>query len=564
MTFFDAKINKFGKLSAPNDSAGSYSTNKNAILYIAHEDVSRVISFKGFVDGFKIGLDYGVKIDTEFFKNTGVVKQVTSKFNYSFKLNVPATSVAEAEMNLAKFQELLRYIRNTGGKSSHSKESDAVNSQSFMYVLFANLIQNGLKTDPSVGVQNWYQVRRYGVRCYMTSLGFDPEMEMGVFEKDGKIIPKVYSISFALNIFPDFTPYYKGKVTRGSFRSIEGLDKTGEYKTTDTQNWPFGITMPLSDAHSVNKMGDTGKYASYKGAWIGIANNVGDKFAAFKAFVDKFSFKQENSFSKLENPTDDVTMVLFGGGIKSRKFNVDVNIPSDSLKEARANLAQIQALARFPIKSLASSKNKSKYGLSLTSRDIGVNVYAYFQNLLSKPHSPTVGSLSYNKIKSNGLFCVLSKMDITVDMDAGFFEYASNFIIPKVLKISFEFELNEAALSKLGNTPLSKNKLSYDDDSRWPFGIDYAETIGNEGSSGGDSGGGGNTGNEEGTPPPTLCDEKNKGLSRAKYLKRIYPNYNFGLSLRKNKALPLQKLDGGEASEGDVDGNIQKYIDACK
>ena len=400
MTFYNAKVNKFGKLSAPDDTAGLYSKNRKAVFYIGHEKTGRTIAFKGFVEDFKINFNYGVKEDSDFNADTNHVHQGLSLFNYNFTMNVPDTSLAEAEVNLAKFQELSRYMKNNNNPGlGISSFDDGVSKQSFLYVLFANLIQNGLYINSGVEVSSFDDIKSFGARCYMTTVDFNPDMDLGFFEKAGKFIPKAYSVSFTLHLYPTFT---SGK---GYRRSIDGLNnKSGDYNSLDTKYWPFGITMTPSDANGGNFIETSNNYANNKRAYIGFANKNGSSmYASFKAYIDKYSFSQETKISELPNPAGTVDRVVIGGGVKHRRFSVSLTVPAESIAEARANLAKFQMLCRFPIKSTSSNEGNMVSDLVLSSRNIGVSLYAYFQNLISKPHDvKQMGSLDGSTIKNYG------------------------------------------------------------------------------------------------------------------------------------------------------------------
>ena len=551
MTFYNAKVNKFGKLSAPDDTAGLYSRNKKAVLYIGHEKTGRTIAFKGFVEDFKINFNYGVKEDTDFNADTSHVHQTLSLFNYNFTMNVPATSLKEAEINLAKFQELSRYMKNNNNPGlGVSSFDDGVSKQSFLYVLFANLIQNGLYISSGVEVSSFDDIKSFGARCYMTTVDFSPDMDLGFFEKDGKFIPKAYSVSFALHLYPTFTN------TRGIRRSIDGLDgKSGDYNSFDTKYWPFGITMDSNEANGTDFKETSNNYAKNKRAYIGFANRKGNSmYASFKAFIEKYSFSQETKISELANPAGTVDRIVIGGGIKHRRFSVSLTVPAESITEARANLAKFQMLCRFPVKSTSANEGNVVSDLVLSSRNVGVSLYAYFQNLISKPHEVTdAGSLDYNTIKNYGWYCIIDKLDFSVDSDAGFFEFSDGFLAPKVFKINLDLKINDIALGRFGASPTNKDKLSTGDDSKWLFGIDYTDSV--------DVGDG---------SPPTLCERKRSGLTVYEYAAEKISGWDISEDVATNLRFnPLSKMNdngtqGASLTEEQATAIIDEYYDACK
>jgi hypothetical protein len=228
--------------------------------------------------------------------------------------------------------------------------------------------------------------------------------------------------------------------------------------------------MSESKVNNISIKDSSDTYAENKGAMIGFADTAGSKYVSFKAFIDKFSFSQEQQTGVIKNDAEGVDLALFGGGIKHRKYSISLVVPSHSIEEARANLAKFQLLCRFGIKKSESLTLNNAKTVSLDG-DAGI-LHAYFQNLISTPHTVSSDALSSSKIKNNGVKCFIPKLELSAEMDAGFFEFYG-FIAPKAYKISFDLEIADLETSKHGKVPISSSKLGFGDKSNYPFGIEY-------------------------------------------------------------------------------------------
>ena len=499
--FWNTSIRKFGTLSGDYGMDGSttYAENKKARIHFAHADAARVVSFKAFIDGFKIDGDYGVGEEQMQSSNFVVVTQGISSFSYSLNLNVPAHSFNEAKANLAKFQELSRYI------VSH-RTGNPEDMTSYVYVLLANLIQNGLyddaedtyvdpdgnmettlETDGGRAITNWGWVRKYGAKTFISTLDFTPDNELGYFEMGGKLIPKAYKISLKMKIQPLFEdvtilPKDKGveiKQTRVCFDGFVN-DPDEIYTFEDTRHWPFGITMSNYMTNRINheKFGKdgSGDYAENKGALIRIGDKDVNAFVVFKAFLEDFKFKRQVESEKFEDIESTVQYAEMGGGLKPDNFSLSIKVPAHSVNEARANLKKIQTLFRMAIKKHPGMDEE----MNIFGRTSGGEVYVHFSNLIKRSTgSSTIqnvgGEKEWTSIKENGLVCILGSLAISIEDDAGMFEMGGYFY-PKVLSLSFDLKVNDDREINAGRsslTPQHTDGLPAYDEPGWLFGIEY-------------------------------------------------------------------------------------------
>lgn len=433
MTFYSNRNVGIYKNITSDDSIG-YAEDSKAIVYFAHEVSKRAVGFKAFLNNFSLNVDFGVDEEKTTMSPIAQVYQGASTFNYSVDISVPGFSAMESKANLAKFQELSRYIVNR--KSFNLADDEKV---SYVYVLFANLIQNGLYSNASSGtrdIKNWQAIKDFGAKCYITSINFEADIEAGFFDIDSLLVPKSYNLSMTLFLQPEF------KDSAGSLRySVMGFvpEEDSIYNELDTVYWPFGITLAdrFSSAitHQIFGEDGSGLYARNKGAMVGFADEIVSKFVAYKAFLENFSYKKEVEVNSINiNSSKGTGTFQLGGDVREQVFSLAINVPSHSVNEARANLAKIQNLVRFAI----SKDESDEWG-----RFEGGHFYVYFQNLISKSHLTSTGNaLSRKYIIENGLKCIVRKLQFSFDLEMGFFEF-NGFLLPKVYKLDLELRQND-------------------------------------------------------------------------------------------------------------------------
>ena len=120
------------------------------------------------------------------------------------------------------------------------------------------------------------------------------------------------------------------------------------------------------------------------------------------------------------------------------------------------NLVKLQHLLRFPI------KNEENDDQAPNPKG---EIFAYLQNLISINHSPSFGKqLDLNLIKSSGVLCAITSLQLTIENDMGYFDYKS-FFIPKVIKVSLGLTMTDGkavdqsgqSLGKTINTKKTQN-----------------------------------------------------------------------------------------------------------
>ena len=237
MSFYQKIANDFGTTIGLDggDKSLTYAKNNKLILFICQKNSQRWVSFKGFVDNFKLSVKY--KFDEQesmFLKGKKKFLQKTN-VEYSFTLNVPSSSEVEGQNNVGKFQEASRYLLPV---LPAGKKDKIITSDNLLYVSLANLIQSG---QWSVGqkLKTFEHIQQFGAPCYMEKINFKPAMDLGFYDTtaEGKIIPKAFSIDFQLLVAPQ-------KIDSGMFL-VKPFALDGEYSSgtaLDSKYWPFGVT----------------------------------------------------------------------------------------------------------------------------------------------------------------------------------------------------------------------------------------------------------------------------------------------------------------------------------
>ena len=153
---------------------------------------------------------------------------------YSVDLIIPSISVDDARVNATRLATIQTFLnKSTGGGV---KGQNRIPISQLHYVLLSNLIHNGKYTKKIVP-KNKKQLKEYACPCYLTEFAFTPDLEMGFFEYDSKLFPKVYDASFKLKIQQVLDPKKPGVETKYIIRSF--TDSGGKNTSEIGDSWPF-------------------------------------------------------------------------------------------------------------------------------------------------------------------------------------------------------------------------------------------------------------------------------------------------------------------------------------
>jgi hypothetical protein len=250
MSIYNKMMNDFGAKNAPNvqDASLNYAKARGLILYIGHFtnknfQSGRIVSFKGFLDTFKLAFSFEVESQDAFFQDGPDLYPQSTRIEYQFTLQVPSTSKEEGILNIGRFEEFNRMVRS---KSISSKEPN------YLLVSLSNLIQNG-QYDKKKTINNFASLKQVAALVHVDNTNMSIDTELGFWETQGGLIPKVFSINFQLHFIPDwkkesFTPATNIKDENGDTKSIKYphpvkyFKPNGGYNTHDVEQWPWGVT----------------------------------------------------------------------------------------------------------------------------------------------------------------------------------------------------------------------------------------------------------------------------------------------------------------------------------
>ena len=230
-------------LALGKDYSFDYAGSRNMMLYILDENEKlgrtetssvSLVSFKCFLESFSI--KFGV-VFAEEETNEGSAKEPEDfSCDYEITLNVPAASVNDSRVNLARLEEVVRMCLS-GMFVLQDEEDDFGALEGGVgekRVLLANLIHNGhYKKFHEIASQQ--TVRKYGMRCYFANASFDVDMESGFFEYKNKLFPKAYKLTLNLDLSFDVDTQISDN------RYLCGFGEDGAYDDQDVKTWPFGV-----------------------------------------------------------------------------------------------------------------------------------------------------------------------------------------------------------------------------------------------------------------------------------------------------------------------------------
>ena len=238
MAFYDkiSLLNRFVAAGSPEyllgtDRAYEYSNQKGMVLHIADSSVQRTVSFLAFIKSFKISTVIKMKeTEAPFVK---VKESERIGITYDISLDVPAMSINDARLNLARLEELNLFMSPLDLESG----GDYLGSDDPKYVLLGNLIHNGSYKSKRT-ISNYKHVRKFGLPCYFNEIDFTPDVSMGFFEFKDRLFPKVYSFKLKLLVKPNFTE--SDGQQEAKYLAL-ALQENGTHADGDVKTWPFGV-----------------------------------------------------------------------------------------------------------------------------------------------------------------------------------------------------------------------------------------------------------------------------------------------------------------------------------
>jgi len=213
----------------------SYSST-NSYLFISMQNDNdnglsrkRWLLFEPFVDSFNRNYEINYpKIEGDVGREVGkpinMDAQSTFKtLDYSFKINVPAASLADAKRNMAKIQYLSRMFFKKF-EPSNKDINKRVKSQKLKFYMPSFIEKAGAtKSQP----HNFKGMFGNAIDLVLLNISIDFDLEQGFFEQGGKLYPKAYSIDFQTTS-DDAYSITNYKLVGNNYGMLEGSNKGKE------------------------------------------------------------------------------------------------------------------------------------------------------------------------------------------------------------------------------------------------------------------------------------------------------------------------------------------------
>ena len=168
-----------------------YAARTNGVIYILDKTSGRYIAFKAFLTSFKLNITPNVELSESIFVIDPFVSRGQSMFSYSVSLDVPAESPRESRSNLAKIQELFRYVGTLGivGNARDNTDLSRFDKATEFVVYFSNLINKCPGKPPPVfpfaSDDNVSKIiEDNGISGVIKKVEYKPSIDTGFFEID--------------------------------------------------------------------------------------------------------------------------------------------------------------------------------------------------------------------------------------------------------------------------------------------------------------------------------------------------------------------------------------------
>tara|TARA_R100000030_G_scaffold1627_2_gene1448 strand:+ start:2815 stop:3624 length:810 start_codon:yes stop_codon:yes gene_type:complete len=186
-----AHDSNFPSFPLGTERSHNYSEAKGVFLYIYDDNAEYAVGLKAFLTDFSIDFTFDTEEVESGISSTTRVKSLGIKYNVGITL--PAISLNDARVNTARIDGLQNMIN----KVKRENQGQQIESIELQYILLSNLINNG-DYSKLIDVKQSSTIIEYGIPGYITEFNANIEDDMGYFEFDGRLWPKVYSISFVI------------------------------------------------------------------------------------------------------------------------------------------------------------------------------------------------------------------------------------------------------------------------------------------------------------------------------------------------------------------------------
>ena len=180
--------NRATQVGNPKFSDTKYAGKVNGIFYIQDIYSGRYVTFKAYLNSFSLNIIPTVELENSIFMIDPFVSRGQTIFRYNISVDVPANDADEAVSNMAKMQELFRYVGTlgtTGTARTGDNQEDFAKATEFS-VFFSNLINRGDDVGgppevPFSGADPSEIIANDGIRGIIKKVEFNPSMDTGFF-----------------------------------------------------------------------------------------------------------------------------------------------------------------------------------------------------------------------------------------------------------------------------------------------------------------------------------------------------------------------------------------------
>ena len=187
--------NRATQVGNPKFSDTEYAGKVNGIFYIQDIYSGRYVTFKAYLNSFSLNIVPTVELENSIFMIDPFVSRGQTIFRYNISVDVPANDADEAVSNMAKMQELFRYVGTlgtTGTARTGDNQEDFARATEFS-VFFSNLINKGDDVGgppevPFSGADPSEIIENDGIRGIIKKVEFNPSMDTGFFNQQQRFV----------------------------------------------------------------------------------------------------------------------------------------------------------------------------------------------------------------------------------------------------------------------------------------------------------------------------------------------------------------------------------------
>jgi len=323
-------------LDQGTDGSSEYLKSRQIRFIIGSHNTGATVSFKPFITKYSIALSNKFIDQTKDYLNLPEEKIYTTDsigFEVSVSLDILAHSVNEALVNIKRINELDKIYKSV--KHNPSSSSNFL-LQNMLYVSLSNILTATTGGD----IPDKTTLQKNGVPCFMETLSFSIDKDLGMFEYAGDLLPKKYTMELKFKV----SNASYGAIHKGEYLWLP-LNVDGENRDGDTKTFPFGIT------GTRGKIGTDGSQewtANHKAPIYigGISNRF---FMSFKPFLNSFDWGYSYQGMKITEVDNVGGGIQYDGGSAKTKIvhKLSFSVLSHSVNQGRNNMWKLQKFIRF-------------------------------------------------------------------------------------------------------------------------------------------------------------------------------------------------------------------------